>query len=370
MNRTDSPAKQPKPFGINGPREPILATTPAGDNTASYDSGFPPITMTLKSAGGLPPKGQDMNQILYELSSLARWSSAGAINSYDSTFATAISGYPSGAMVISDDGNTIYINTTNSNTTNPNTGGAGWKPFLQYLGLGDGSGRLIAEYRVDTSQQLTMPEGTKFVVVDQIGGGGGGGSNSTTVQSGYASSGQGGSSGSRVVTRFTAFSGQVINVTIGAGGLGGAATPTTGADGTTGGSTIVGSIVATGGRGGLRGTAYNVLPTSGPTASPNVSNTIPGGVTVIAQHRGYGGMSGFLLSDKNALGGKGGDSEFGSGGVAIGISSGVNASQGNSATGNGAGGSGSVSIYGTGSTGVSMVGGNGADGLAVFWVYG
>lgn len=135
MNRTDAPAKQPKPFGINGPREPILATTPAGDNTASYDSGFPPITMTLKSAGGLPPKGQDMNQILYELSSLARWSSTGAINSYDSTFATAISGYPSGAMVISDDGNTIYINTTNANTTNPNTGGAGWKPFLQYLGI-------------------------------------------------------------------------------------------------------------------------------------------------------------------------------------------------------------------------------------------
>jgi hypothetical protein len=51
----------------------LLSTTPAGSNQASYDVGFPAITMPLKSAGGLPPKGQDMNQILYELSSIGRW---------------------------------------------------------------------------------------------------------------------------------------------------------------------------------------------------------------------------------------------------------------------------------------------------------
>lgn len=135
MNRTGQPAKQPKPFGINGQREPILATTPSGDNTASYESGFPPITMTLKSAGGLPPKGQDMNQILYELSALSRWASAGALNSFDSAFSTAISGYPSGAILISDDGTKIYVNTTDSNTTNPNSGGAGWVELLKYLGI-------------------------------------------------------------------------------------------------------------------------------------------------------------------------------------------------------------------------------------------
>ncbi|MEP8891728.1 gp53-like domain-containing protein [Enterobacter roggenkampii] len=135
MNRTDSPAKQPKPFGVNGPREPILATTPSGDNTASYDVGFPPITMTLKSAGGLPPKGQDMNQILYELSALCRWGSAGALNTYDSAFSSSIGGYPSGALVISNDLTKIYVNTTDANLTNPNSGGAGWKNLLTYLNL-------------------------------------------------------------------------------------------------------------------------------------------------------------------------------------------------------------------------------------------
>ncbi|WP_302421463.1 hypothetical protein [uncultured Citrobacter sp.] len=135
MNRTDAPAKQAKPFGINGQREPLLPTTPAGDNTASYDQGFPPITMILKSAGGLPPKGQDMNQILYELSALARWASSGALNTYDGSFSTAIGGYPSGALVISDDGNVIYVNTQDSNNTNPNSGGTGWKDIKKYLGL-------------------------------------------------------------------------------------------------------------------------------------------------------------------------------------------------------------------------------------------
>lgn len=134
MNRTDSPAKQPKPFGINGPREPILSTTPAGDNTASYESGFPPITMTLKSAGGLPPKGQDMNQILYELSALARWGSAGALNTYDSSFATSIGGYPKGSILISDDSSKIYFSTIDANTNNPNSVSTGWLNLLSFLG--------------------------------------------------------------------------------------------------------------------------------------------------------------------------------------------------------------------------------------------
>ncbi len=126
MNRSDAPVKQAVPFGINGQREPILSSTPSGDNTASYNSGFPAITMVLKSAGGLPPKGQDMNQILYELSALARWASSGATNTWDAAFSTAIGGYPMGAIVLGTDGTSRYISTTDSNTTNPNTGGAGW----------------------------------------------------------------------------------------------------------------------------------------------------------------------------------------------------------------------------------------------------
>ncbi|HDY4931510.1 TPA: hypothetical protein RPG34_003340 [Yersinia enterocolitica] len=135
MNRTDDPKKQPVPFGVNGPREDIGPTTPTGDNSASYNSGFPPITMLLKAAGGLPPKGQDMNQILFELSSLARWNSAGALNVFDPTFVVAISGYPKGAVLSNSTFTGIWLNTIDGNTANPeNTNGTltGWVPAFTY----------------------------------------------------------------------------------------------------------------------------------------------------------------------------------------------------------------------------------------------
>ncbi|MGH1605728.1 hypothetical protein [Yersinia proxima] len=133
MNRTDDPKKQPIPFAVNGPREDIETTTPSGDNSASYNSGFPPITMILKAAGGLPPKGQDMNQILYELSSLSRWNSAGALNTFDAAFSTAITGYPKGAKLVNSLFTGCWLNTIDGNTVNPESGtSTGWVPSKNY----------------------------------------------------------------------------------------------------------------------------------------------------------------------------------------------------------------------------------------------
>lgn len=157
MNRTDAPKKQPIAFGVNGPREDLPDTTPSGDNTASYNTGFPPITMTLKSAGGLPPKGQDMNQILYELSNLARWASSGALNSFDATFATSIGGYPSGALVISDDLTKIYASIADANTNNPNSSTTGWKDLISYLGLSDIATAGVGTGVLSASGRATFP---------------------------------------------------------------------------------------------------------------------------------------------------------------------------------------------------------------------
>ena len=135
MKRTDEPKKQPVPFATNGPRENLLISTPAGDNHASYDVGFPAVTMILKAAGGLPPKGQDMNQILYELSSLARWASSGALNSFDPSFGSAIAGYPQGAALSNSTFTGCWLNTIDGNTNNPeNTDGTltGWIPAFSY----------------------------------------------------------------------------------------------------------------------------------------------------------------------------------------------------------------------------------------------
>ncbi|EOS94766.1 hypothetical protein LU631_02815 [Erwinia tracheiphila] len=135
MKQSDSPKKQTVPFGVNGQREDLLGTTPAGDNTASYDSGFPPVTMILKAAGGLPPKGQNMNQILYELSCAAQWANAGGGYNYDSDFASSISGYPKGALLPNSTNDGYWLNTSDNNNTNPENSTAaltGWVPVDSY----------------------------------------------------------------------------------------------------------------------------------------------------------------------------------------------------------------------------------------------
>lgn len=135
MKSTDAPSKQAVPFGTNGPREAITATTPSGSNQASYDQGFPPITMTLKSAGGLPPKGQDMNQILFEQSSFNRYFAAGGGYVYDSTFSTAVGGYPLSARIPNSTGTGFWFNTVEDNQTNPENSTSaltGWIPMGSY----------------------------------------------------------------------------------------------------------------------------------------------------------------------------------------------------------------------------------------------
>ncbi|EPC6731928.1 hypothetical protein ACRZ9H_003352, partial [Escherichia coli O51:H10] len=235
MNRSDSPKKQPKPFGVNGQRVAILPTTPAGDNSASYEQGFPPITMILKSAGGLPPKGQDMNQILYELSALGRWSSTGALNTFDSEFASEISGYPSGAMLISNDGERIFINTTEGNLSDPNSNGTGWKDILSYLGLGDASGyvgRLLKIQVFTASGTVTKTPGAKKWRIKCLGAGGGS-SAAPATGSNEVSVSNGGGAGAYAEGIYDVSSITTASVVIGSGGAGGTADSIYGADGGT-----------------------------------------------------------------------------------------------------------------------------------------
>ncbi|MCQ6309771.1 glycine-rich domain-containing protein [Citrobacter portucalensis] len=305
MNRTDAPTKQSKPFGINGQREAILPTTPAGDNTASYESGFPPITMILKSAGGLPPKGQDMNQILYELSALCRWFSAGALNTFDSSFSTGINGYPKYSLIISDDGSKLFLNTKDSNTSNPNSGGLDWVditsylgiddkqdkdvnltalsslsgipdglPFftglgsmdmtsitqngrellskntipetLQYLTLGDGTGRLLGVQAFSISGTYVKSAGVKKIIVEAVGGGGASGNLSATASNNAGISSVG-SPGCYAKAYYYENIPSTVAVTIGSGGAAGTGPGGSGGDG---GQTSFGTLlVCPGGKG-------------------------------------------------------------------------------------------------------------------------
>ena len=119
MKRSSSPKIITVPFAKNGQRQELQNSIVPGTSLASYDGGFPPITMISKDAGGIPPQGKDFNQILYELSADAQWSQASGVYPYDSAFSTAIGGYPKGAVVIGTDNQTLYQNTVDDNTVVP-----------------------------------------------------------------------------------------------------------------------------------------------------------------------------------------------------------------------------------------------------------
>lgn len=130
MQLSNKPDKLVLPFANGGSKNTIPTDSQIGivAGKASLIDGFPPLTRTPLSAGGVPPSGLDMNGILFEMSALSRWFAAGGAFAYDSTFAndTNVGGYPKGARLLSADGLSYWLNTVENNTSDPDAGGAGW----------------------------------------------------------------------------------------------------------------------------------------------------------------------------------------------------------------------------------------------------
>jgi len=127
MLQANSPEKISLPFSSSGSKNAIPENSQRG-GVASYEDGFPSITMIPLNIGGIPPDGKDMNGILYELSSIARWANVGGGYVYDQTFAenASVLGYPKGARVLSSDGYNCWVNTVDGNMNNPETTPEGW----------------------------------------------------------------------------------------------------------------------------------------------------------------------------------------------------------------------------------------------------
>ena len=117
---------------------------------ASYNLGFPPLTMQPVAAGGKPPFGQDVNGILFALSAHDFYVQAGQLFLYSSAVSTALGGYAIGTILGSTDLKTVWFNTTDANTTDPDGGSAvGWvslfsSGFQPFAGLTGGTLTLTA----------------------------------------------------------------------------------------------------------------------------------------------------------------------------------------------------------------------------------
>ena len=137
MLASNYPVNFPVPFASSagaGYIRPIPTASQIGitAGAASLTDGFPPLNFLPVTSGGVPPFGQDMNGILYEITANIQWEQAGGQPVYNSAFSTAIGGYPNGAVLQSDDGTGFWRSTVDNNTTNPETGGANWVPHFFY----------------------------------------------------------------------------------------------------------------------------------------------------------------------------------------------------------------------------------------------
>lgn len=136
-----APTKLVEAFAINAPNVtttpilggktnpfPIPSQVATSPGSASLNDGFTPLNMTPLVEGGIPPSGNDMNGILYLLSTIIASVSAGDVYyPFDGTYATAIGGYNKGATV-QDAVNLLqrWTSAIVANTTDPAVSPQNW----------------------------------------------------------------------------------------------------------------------------------------------------------------------------------------------------------------------------------------------------
>ena len=168
MQLSSAPSKIVEAFGINaapsggygGKRTiPVPSQTGITPGAASYNDGFPPLTMT-PLPGGVVMSGLDMNGILNEATAVDWWMSAGGTFKFDSVFAAAVGGYPKGARLLNAAANGFWTSIIDNNSNNPDTGGAGWIPDRAHASAYQSSGSVLgsgnAQVPIDTAEYDTF----------------------------------------------------------------------------------------------------------------------------------------------------------------------------------------------------------------------
>ncbi|EAB5928846.1 tail fiber protein [Salmonella enterica subsp. enterica serovar Newport] len=134
MKLNDKPRQLAVPFASTGDKNniPDKATQQTKESgNAAYDSGFPPVTMTPISAGGIPPHGKDFNGLMHDITAAIRYVQAGGLYTYNADFAGAIGGYAKDAILAGVSTTAVWLNTIDDNLTDPEgTDSEGWVNLL------------------------------------------------------------------------------------------------------------------------------------------------------------------------------------------------------------------------------------------------
>ncbi|EAY0358985.1 tail fiber protein [Salmonella enterica] len=134
MKLNDKPRQLAVPFASTGDKNniPDKATQQTKESgNAAYDSGFPPVTMTPISAGGIPPHGKDFNGLMHDITAAIRYVQAGGLYTYNADFAGGIGGYAKDAILAGVSTTAVWLNTIDDNLTDPEgADSAGWVNLL------------------------------------------------------------------------------------------------------------------------------------------------------------------------------------------------------------------------------------------------
>lgn len=107
---------------------PIPDQTLVTPGAAAFSTGFGPLNMTDLAAGGIPPRGKDMNGILRMITQYCVVMQAGQRVPFDADAATAFEGYAIGAQLasVATPGRT-FENLLDGNTNDPDADMTGWR---------------------------------------------------------------------------------------------------------------------------------------------------------------------------------------------------------------------------------------------------
>ncbi|WP_239495128.1 tail fiber protein [Glaesserella parasuis] len=100
---------------------PETRTRDLAQSAATYEDGFPQITMTPITQGGKAPSGKDMNGILRDITEHIVYQNKGGKYLFDASFAEKIGGYEKGAVLITNDFTKFMVSLVNQNKVNFNT---------------------------------------------------------------------------------------------------------------------------------------------------------------------------------------------------------------------------------------------------------
>lgn len=148
-------------FAQSGGFNVIPATPNATPGAASLELGFPPLTRTPLTGGGIPPSGLDMNGILRLISQHTVWLQAGGFYVWSAALVAARGGYDEGVILRSAVNPLLFfINLEYDNENDPDDDPTDW---LAFTPAGSPTGLQTQTLAAGSTNNLALAPKTGFL---------------------------------------------------------------------------------------------------------------------------------------------------------------------------------------------------------------